>query len=116
MKTVLNNGMTAKDIFNTRTSSNSIKDFENKDIPVFGYCIGEDVDKTTGEVIELGYVKTTDNAIIGFKSGVCIECLKDLDDFVSDTDTNITKGTIKIRFKKAAAKSGREFYSFMIVD
>lgn len=116
MKTTLNNGMTPKDIFNTRTASNSIKDFDGKVIPVFGYCKGEDVDKATGEVMELGYIKTADDVIIGFKSSVCIECLSDLDDFIADTDTDITTGEIKIKFIKGKAKSGREFYSFQMVD
>lgn len=116
MKTTLNNGMTPKDIFNTRTASNSIKDFEGKILPVYGYCRGEDVDKATGEVMALGYIKTVDNAIIGFKSSVCIECLEDLDDFITDTGIDITTGEIKIKFIKGTAKSGREFYSFQMVD
>lgn len=116
MKTIINNGMTAKDLFNTKTSSKTIKDYEGVITPVYGYAICEDTDKATKEPVQLGYIKTENGDVIGFKSSVCIECLNDFDDFVRESETDVTKGDIKIMFTTGQAKSGREFYTFRIVD
>lgn len=116
MKTLMNNGFTAKDIFNTRTSSATIKNYIGVPLSVFGYAIIEDTDKSTSEVINVGYVKTNDGVIIGFKSGVCCDSLEALDEFVQDEDIDITRGEITIEFTAQTAKSGREFYTFCIID
>lgn len=116
MKTILSNGMSAKDIFNTRTASNTIKDFIGVSIPVHGYAIVSDTDKKTGEPIELGYIKSENGNILGFKSGVSVEALKNFDDFISDAEIDITKGEIMIEFTSQTANSGREFYTFKIVE
>lgn len=116
MSTILSNGMSAKDIFNTRTASNTIKNFVGVALPVFGYAIISDNDKTTGEEIELGYIKSDNNNIIGFKSGVCIDTLRQFDEFVKGAEIDITKGDITIEFTTQTAKSGREFYSFKISE
>lgn len=116
MNTIFSNGFTAKDIFNTKTASETIKNYVGKPIKVFGYALVQDADKTTGEVIQLGYIKTDDNKVIGFKSGVCCDALETFNDFISDADIDITKGEILIIFTTQTAKSGREFYSFRIAD
>lgn len=116
MNTIFSDGFTAKDIFNTKTASETIKNYIGKPIKVYGFAMVEDVDKTTGEIIQLGYIKTDDNKVIGFKSGVCCEALETFKDFVNETGIDITKGEISIIFTTQTAKSGREFYSFRIAD
>lgn len=116
MSTILSNGMSAKDIFNTRTASNTIKNFVGVAIPVYGYAIISDNDKTTGEEIELGYIKSEGGNIIGFKSGVCLDTLRQFDEFIKTAEIDVTKGEIMIEFTTQTAKSGREFYTFKISE
>lgn len=116
MNTIFSNGFTAKDIFNTKTASETIKNYVGKTIKVLGYAMVQDVDKTTGEVTQLGYVKTEDNKVIGFKSGVCCDALETFNDFINESGVDITKGEISIIFTTQTAKSGREFYSFRIAE
>lgn len=116
MNTIFANGFTARDIFNTKTASETIKNYVGVPLKVRGYAMVQDTDKTTGEVITLGYIKTDDGKVIGFKSGVCCEALETFNDFIADTETDITKGNVTIMFTAQQAKSGREFYSFRIVD
>lgn len=106
METVHYN-MTAKDLFNAKSSSKKVCDYIGVSLTATGCATAEEID-VNGEVKVIGYIATNEG-VFGFTSSVLIGAIPDLAEYMRDTgDPTI------IEFTSNASNAGKTFYSVEI--
>ena len=73
----INFNMTAKDIFNAKSSSKSVKDYVGVTLTATGCAVADTTNAETGEVKSVGYIATNEG-VFGFTSGVLMNTIDEL--------------------------------------
>lgn len=105
----MNFNMTAKDLFNAKSSSKNVKDYIDVTLTATGCATVDKTNFETGEVTTVGYIATNDG-VFGFTSNVLLGTMDDLCDFMSDTNEPIS-----IVFRQNTSRSGKNFYTLEIL-
>lgn len=104
-----NYNMTAKDLFNAKSSSKAVKDYIGVTLSATGCAIVDTTDKATGEVKPVGYIATTEG-VFGFTSNVLIDTLDDLAEYMESV-----KAPVDIQFNENTSNGGKKFYTMEIM-
>lgn len=104
-----NYNMTAKDLFNAKSSSKAVKDYIGVTLSASGCAIVDTTDKATGEVKSVGYIATTEG-VFGFTSNVLIDTMDDLAEYMESV-----KAPVDIQFNENTSKGGKMFYTMEIM-
>lgn len=104
--------MTAKDIFNAKSASLSIKDeIASKPFTVTGCALVKNGGiNRDGEPCDIGYI-AGEFGVFGFSSNVCIKALPDFADYLSDCLNDGIE--VKVHFRTGSSKNGT-FYTIAI--
>lgn len=105
----INFNMTAKDIFNAKSSSKSIKDYVDVTLTATGCAVEDTIDSKTGEVKPVGYIATSEG-VFGFTSGVLMNAMPELSKFMESADE-----PVEIQFHDNESKGGKKFYTMEIM-
>ena len=105
----VNYNMTAKDLFNAKSSSKSVKDYIGVTLSATGCAIVDTSDKATGEVKPVGYIATSEG-VFGFTSNVLIETLDDLANYMESAGE-----PVDIQFHENTSNGGKKFYTMEIM-
>jgi len=109
LKMSVNYNMTAKDLFNARSSSKTVKDYIGVTLSATGCAIVDTSDKTTGEVKPVGYIATNEG-VFGFTSNVLIDTLDDLAEYMKSVSA-----PVDIKFNENTSNGGKKFYTMEIM-
>ena len=109
LKMSANYNMSAKDLFNAKSSSKAVKDYIGVTLSATGCAIVDTADKTTGEVKPVGYIATNEG-VFGFTSNVLIDTLDDLGEYMESVST-----PVDIQFNENTSNGGKKFYTMEIM-
>lgn len=104
-----NYNMTAKDLFNAKSSSKAVKNYIGVTLSATGCAIVDTTDKATGEVKPVGYI-ATDEGVFGFTSNVLIDTLDDLAEYME-----LVNVPVDIQFSENTSNGGKKFYTMEIM-
>lgn len=105
----INFNMTAKDIFNAKSSSKSIKEYVDVTLTATGCAVEDTIDNKTGEVKPVGYIATSEG-VFGFTSGVLMNAMPDLSKYMESTGE-----PVEIQFHESTSNGGKNFYTMEIM-
>lgn len=105
----INFNMTAKDIFNAKSSSKSIKDYVGVTLAATGCAVADTTNSETGEVKSVGYIATNEG-VFGFTSGVLLNTMEDLSEFMENASE-----PVEIKFHENTSNAGKKFYTMEIM-
>lgn len=105
----INFNMTAKDIFNAKSSSKSVKDYVGVTLMATGCTVVDTTNAETGEVKSVGYIATSEG-VFGFTSGVLMSTMNELSDYMADVGE-----PVEIQFHENTSNSGKKFYTLEIM-
>ena len=104
-----NYNMTAKDLFNAKSSSKAVKDYIGVTLSATGCAYVDTTDKATGEVKPVGYIATTEG-VFGFTSNVLIDTFDELAEYME-----LVKAPVDIQFNENTSNGGKKFYTMQIM-
>ena len=104
----INFNMTAKDIFNAKSSSKSVKDYVDVTLTATGCAVVDDTNEETGEVKSVGYIATSEG-VFGFTSGVLMSTMSELSDYMESAGE-----PVEIQFHENTSNAGKKFYTLEI--
>lgn len=105
----INFNMTAKDIFNAKSSSRSVKDYIDVTLTATGCAVVDTTNAETGEVKPVGYIATNEG-VFGFTSGVLLNTMSDLSEFMENASE-----PVEIEFHENTSNAGKKFYTMEIM-
>lgn len=105
----INFNMTAKDIFNAKSSSKNIKDYVDVTLTATGCAVEDTIDNKTGEVKPVGYIATSEG-VFGFTSGVLMNTMPEFSKFMESAG-----GSVEIQFHEGNSNGGKKFYTMEIM-
>lgn len=105
----INFNMTAKDIFNAKSSSKSVKDYLGVTLTATGCAVVDTTDNETGEVKPVGYIATSEG-VFGFTSDVLMNTMTDLSEYMESVGE-----PVEIQFHESTSNSGKKFYTLEIM-
>lgn len=105
----INFNMTAKDIFNAKSSSKSVKEYVDVTLTATGCAVEDTVDSKTGEVKPVGYIATNEG-VFGFTSGVLMNTMSELSDYMESAGE-----PVEIQFHESTSNAGKKFYTMEIM-
>ena len=104
----INFNMTAKDIFNAKSSSKSVKDYVGVTLTATGCAVVDTTNAETGEVKSVGYIATSDG-VFGFTSGVLMNTMPNLSEYMESVGE-----PVEIEFHESESRSGKKFFTMEI--
>lgn len=105
----INFNMTAKDIFNAKSSSKSVKDYVGVTLTATGCAVVDTTNVETGEVKPVGYIATSEG-VFGFTSGVLLNAMSELSEYMESVSE-----PVEIQFHEGKSNSGKKFYTMEIM-
>ena len=105
----INFNMTAKDIFNAKSSSKSVKDYVGVTLTATGCAVVDTTNAETGEVNPVGYIATNEG-VFGFTSGVLMNTMPELSEYMESAGE-----PVEIQFHENTSNSGKKFYTLEIM-
>lgn len=105
----VNYNMTAKDLFNAKSSSKSVKNYIGVTLSATGCAVTDITDKATGEVKPVGYIATSEG-VFGFTSNVLIGAMDDLAEYMESVNV-----PVDIQFSENTSNGGKKFYTMEIL-
>lgn len=105
----INFNMTAKDIFNAKSSSKSVKDYVGVTLTATGCAVVDITNAETGEVKTVGYIATSEG-VVGFTSGVLMSTMSELSEYMESAGE-----PIEIQFNENTSNAGKKFYTMEIM-
>lgn len=105
----INFNMTAKDIFNAKSSSKSVKDYVDVTLTATGCAVEDAIDSKTGEVKPVGYIATSEG-VFGFTSGVLMNTMSELSEYMKSAGE-----PVEIQFHESKSNAGKKFYTMEIM-
>ena len=104
----INFNMTAKDIFNAKSSSKSVKDYVGVILTATGCAVVDTTNSETGEVKTVGYIATNEG-VFGFTSDVLMNTMGELSEYMESAGE-----PIEIEFHESESRSGKKFFTMEI--
>lgn len=104
----INFNMTAKDIFNAKSSSKRVKDYVGVNLTATGCAVVDTTNTETGEVKSVGYIATTEG-VFGFTSNVLMNAMDGLSEYMESVGE-----PVEIEFHESESRSGKKFYTMEI--
>ena len=104
----INYNMTAKDIFNAKSSSKSVKDYVGVTLTATGCAVVDTTNNETGEVKSVGYIATNEG-VFGFTSNVLMNSMDDLSEYMESVGE-----PVGIEFHESESRSGKKFFTMEI--
>lgn len=105
----INFNMSAKDIFNAKSSSKRVKDYVGLTLAATGCAVVDTINAETGEVKTVGYIATSEG-VFGFTSGVLISAMGELSEYMESAGE-----PVEIQFHENTSNSGKKFYTIEIM-
>lgn len=105
----INFNMTAKDIFNAKSSSKSVKNYVDVTLTATGCAVVDTTSNETGEVKSVGYIATSEG-VFGFTSGVLMDAMPELSEYMESTGE-----PVEIQFHESTSNKGKMFYTMEIM-
>lgn len=105
----INFNMTAKDIFNAKSSSKSVKDYIGVTLTATGCAVVDTTDAETGKVKPVGYIATNEG-VFGFTSDVLMNTMEDLSEYMESVGE-----PVDIEFHENTSNAGKKFYTMEIM-
>lgn len=105
----INFNMTAKDIFNAKSSSKNVKDYVDVTLTATGCAVVDTINAETGEVKSVGYIATNEG-VFGFTSGVLMNAMDDLSEYMEAVGE-----PVEIQFHENKSNAGKKFYTLEIM-
>ena len=105
----INFNMTAKDIFNAKSSSKSVKDYVDVTLTATGCAVVDTTNDETGEIKSVGYIATSEG-VFGFTSGVLMNTISELSQYMKSTGE-----PVEIQFHENMSNAGKKFYTMEIM-
>lgn len=105
----INYNMTAKDIFNAKSSSKSVKDYVDVTLTATGCAVVDTTNNETGEVKSVGYIATSEG-VFGFTSGVLMNTMPELSGYMESAGE-----PVEIQFHENTSNAGKKFYTMEIM-
>ena len=105
----INFNMTAKDIFNAKSSSKRVKDYVGVILTATGCAVVDTTNSKTGEVKSVGYIATNEG-VFGFTSGVLMNTMNELSEYMESAGE-----PVEIQFHENTSNGGKEFYTLEIM-
>lgn len=105
----INFNMTAKDIFNAKSSSKSVKNYVDVTLTATGCAVVDTTDAKTGEVKPVGYIATGEG-VFGFTSGVLMDAMSELSEYMESVGE-----PVEIQFHENTSNAGKKFYTMEIM-
>lgn len=105
----INFNMTAKDIFNAKSSSKSVKEYVGVTLTATGCAVVDTTDNETGEVKPVGYIATSEG-VFGFTSGVLMNTMEELSEYMKSASE-----PVEIQFHESTSNSGKKFFTLEII-
>ena len=105
----INFNMTAKDIFNAKFSSKSVKDYVGVTLTATGCAAVDTTNSETGEVKTVGYIATNEG-VFGFTSGVIMNTMGELSKYMESAGE-----PVEIQFHEKTSNAGKKFYMLEIM-
>ena len=105
----INFNMTAKDIFNAKSSSKSVKDYVGVTLTATGCAVVDITNAETGEVKSVGYIATNEG-VFGFTSGVLMNTMGELSEYMEAAGE-----PVEIQFHENTSNAGKKFYTLEIM-
>ena len=108
-KMSINFNMTAKDIFNAKSSSKSVKDYVGVTLTATGCAVVGTTNSETGEVKSVGYIATNEG-VFGFTSVVLMNTMPELSEYMESAGE-----PVEIQFHENTSNTGKKFYTLEII-
>lgn len=105
----INFNMTAKDIFNAKSSSKSVKDYVDVTLTATGCAVVDTTNSETGEVKSVGYIATSEG-VFGFTSNVLMSVMPELSEYMESAGE-----PVEIQFHEDTSAKGKLFYTLEIM-
>lgn len=105
----INYNMTAKDLFNAKSSSKSVKDYISLPLMATGCAVVDTTNSETGEVKSVGYIATSEG-VFGFTSGVLMNAMPELSEFMESAGE-----PVEIQFHENTSNAGKKFFTLEIM-
>lgn len=105
----INFNMTAKDIFNAKSSSKNIKDYVGVTLTATGCAVVETTNSETGEAKPIGYIATSEG-VFGFTSGVLMNTMSELSKYMESAGE-----PVEFQFHENTSNGGKNFYTMEIM-
>lgn len=105
----INYNMTAKDIFNAKSSSKNIKNYVDVTLTATGCAVVDTTNNETGEVKPVGYIATSEG-VFGFTSGVLMSTMSELSDYMESAGESV-----EIQFHENTSNASKKFYTLEIM-
>ena len=105
----INYNMTAKDIFNAKSSSKSVKDYVGVTLTATGCAVVDTTNAETGEIKSVGYIATNEG-VFGFTSGVLMNTMGELSEYMESVGE-----PVEIQFHENTSNAGKKFYTLEIM-
>lgn len=105
----INYNMTAKDIFNAKSSSKNIKNYVDVTLTATGCAVVDTTNNETGEVKSVGYIATSEG-VFGFTSGVLMSTMSELSGYMESNGE-----PVEIQFHENTSNAGKKFYTMEIM-
>lgn len=105
----INFNMTAKDIFNAKSSSKSVKDYVGLALIATGCAVVDTTNAETGEAKTVGYIATNEG-VFGFTSGVLMDAMPELSEYMEEAGE-----PVEIQFHENTSNAGKKFYTIEIM-
>ena len=105
----INFNMSAKDIFNAKSSSKSVKDYTDVTMTATGCAVVDTTNIETGEVKSVGYIATNEG-VFGFTSGVLMNTMPELSEYMESVGE-----PVEIQFHENTSNAGKKFYTLEII-
>ena len=104
----INYNMTAKDIFNAKSSSKSVSDYVDVTLTATGCAVVDTINTETGETKSVGYISTTEG-VFGFTSNVLMNAMGGLSEYMESVGE-----PVNIEFHENKSRSGKKFFTMEI--
>lgn len=105
----INFNMTAKDIFNAKSSSKSVKNYVGVTLTATGCAVVDTTNRETGEVKPVGYIATNEG-VFGFTSDVLMNVMPELSEYMESAGE-----PVEIQFHEGTSNASKKFYTMEIM-
>ena len=105
----INFNMSAKDIFNAKSSSKNVKDYVDVTLTATGCAVVDTTNAETGEAKTVGYIATNEG-VFGFTSNVLMSVMPELSEYMESAGE-----PVEIEFHENTSGKGKVFYTLEIM-
>lgn len=105
----VNYNMSAKDLFNAKSSSKSVKDYIGVTLSATGCAVVDLVNAECCETKTVGYIATNEG-VFGFTSNVLLDSMDDLAEYMESVGN-----AVEIMFNENTSNGGKKFYTIEIL-